>query len=195
MACDCENFACLQAHYNPCSEGVEIDITADYTGPWTADIEYNGTWSKISFGVVDGEKIVLPTAALNENYTHQARIYDESGNLVNDTCYHIESRALIDGGIYDVLPPNVADYLQEQIDDLNDRVTALELLENGIRFTMVSEADSYTNGIMENRDVISVDFNGGAYNTGYNKPFASNTIFFTDFAPVPAGTVITIHFA
>jgi hypothetical protein len=104
MSCNCTHIECFDVKYNPCSEGAQVNLTADESGNWIGNIEFNGMWSGFEFGVVDGEKIVIPTLLLNESYNHELKLYNTAGALVNDTCYYIKARAMGNNNIYPVIP-------------------------------------------------------------------------------------------
>lgn len=96
MSCHCETYSCLTALYDPCSEGAQLDIVATETGEWSAQIAFNGRWTIFSFDVTDGDKIIIPTSVLNENYVHEFRLYDTAGLLV--ACYHLNANAVAGAG-------------------------------------------------------------------------------------------------
>lgn len=103
MACECTSFECLEAIFNPCSEGVELAIEATETGTWSADLYFNGVPTQFSFGVTYGENIIIPTEFLNEYYTHEFRLYNGAGTLVG--CYHLKSRMVSNAGEFTPIPP------------------------------------------------------------------------------------------
>jgi hypothetical protein len=88
MSCDCETYTCLDAFYNPCSEGVELNVIPDYTGNMTGRVWFNGTIKSFGIEVTEGEKIIIPNI-LNESYTHDMRLYDEDGTLI--ACYKVKT--------------------------------------------------------------------------------------------------------
>lgn len=104
MSCVCTSYQCLEAYFNPCSDGVQVNVVANETGTWKATIFFNGTPTIFAFGVTSGQKIVLPTQFLNEDYTHDLRLYNSGGTLVN--CYHLESKATTNAGEFSPIPPS-----------------------------------------------------------------------------------------
>lgn len=103
MSCECTDFICLEVLYNPCSEGAELNIVATETATWSADIYFNGMPTEFSFGVTQDEKIIIPSALLNEYYTHEFRLYNGGGILLD--CYHLKSRASNNAGEFTPIPP------------------------------------------------------------------------------------------
>lgn len=104
MACECTSFECLEAIFNPCSEGAELAIEATETGTWSADIYFNGVPTQFSFGVTEGDNIVIPTEFLNEYYTHEFRLYNGAGTLLE--CYHLKARYSNNAGEFTPIPPS-----------------------------------------------------------------------------------------
>lgn len=103
--CNCPDYVCLETRYNPCSVGAQLNIVADETGTWIADIEFNGMWREFSFVVNAGDKIIIPTIFLNELYEHELKIYNSERILINDTCYIVKSFATTNSPSYE-LPTN-----------------------------------------------------------------------------------------
>ncbi len=104
MSCECEQYLCLEAFWGCNSEGVQLDIVANETGNWQGTILFNGMPTIFEFGVVSGDKIVIPTQFLNEYYTHEFRVYNSGGTLVN--CYELKSIQTLNAGSYDPIPPS-----------------------------------------------------------------------------------------
>jgi hypothetical protein len=103
MSCDCLEYICLDVIYNPCSEGAELAIEATETGTWSADLYFNGVPTQFSFGVTQGENIVIPTEFLNEYYTHEFRLYNGAGTLL--ACYQLKARYSNNAGEFTPIPP------------------------------------------------------------------------------------------
>lgn len=106
MACNCENIICLKAFVNPCSEGVELPLVSETTDNYDFHIEFNGVTRIFSVGVIDGDKIIVPTEFVNENYSHLMEIYNSDGDLVNDTCYNLITKISPDAGSFTPIPPS-----------------------------------------------------------------------------------------
>lgn len=106
MSCQCANIICAEVFYNPCSEGAQLPIVATETGDLSALIEFNSAWTDFSFGAVESEKLIIPSQFLNENYNHEFRLFDTSGDLVN--CYYLKSRGLNSAGDFTPIPPTEA---------------------------------------------------------------------------------------
>lgn len=92
MACNCDNYACLEPvrQYDNCREVVTVQLEAAATTTYTWEYEFNGRWFGGSIDVTAGQNIVLPWV-FNEHYRHTIKIYDENGDLFNDTCYTFDT--------------------------------------------------------------------------------------------------------
>lgn len=156
MACNCESYTCVEAIYNPCSEGVQLDIVADESGDWSADIYFNGVPTQFSFGVTNGEKIIIPVQFLNEYYTHEFRLYDTAQELVG--CYWLKALASNNAGSFDPIPPNIIDQILEDIAEINEE---LEEVLRSVEYTVTADdvADgSFTMPVVGQLQTISVDY-------------------------------------
>lgn len=102
MACECEEYSCLNGFYNPCSEGMELAVISSETGNWTGRVFFNGTSRSFSFGVTNGDNIVVPTELFNESSTQELRIYNSSDSLVG--CYQVTTVLDLESGDYPVNP-------------------------------------------------------------------------------------------
>ncbi len=105
MNCNCENITCIKAYVNPCSEGVELPLVAAATDNYSFQIEFNGVTRIFSVAVVEGDKIIIPTEFVNENYSHLMEIFNSDGDLVNDTCYTLVTKISPDAGSFTPIPP------------------------------------------------------------------------------------------
>lgn len=145
MSCNCTNIACLQVVFDPCSEGAQInEIIADETGNWTGEIEFAGAYTGFSFGVIDGEKIVIPAELLNENYVHDLKLFKVDGTLLNDTCYQFSARAVKNSGSFPVIPgEGVPDPIKIIIVDAGNSFTDERLVGKTVSH-IVSDDSSYT---------------------------------------------------
>lgn len=152
--CECETFECLNAFYNPCSDGVAVNVIATDSLVWSAQIEFNGVWTLFSFGVIEGEQIILPTAFLNEYYNHILKVYDANGVIVG--CYNLKSRAMGSAGQYSPIAP-----VELQSFDL-------EILE---------DTNTITDSRLLNTTLVLISMSGQSYNSAFwSKPFASDTL-------------------
>jgi hypothetical protein len=96
MACDCEEYLCLEAApaVVQCGDDITVLLAASATGTWLMSVEFNGRWRGTSIDVVSSELLELPNV-FNENYTHKIKFYTAAGALVNDTCYEFNSASVI----------------------------------------------------------------------------------------------------
>lgn len=104
MTCSCDSYECLEVIYNPCSEGAQLNIVANETGNWSADVYFNGMPTQIEFAVTTGDKIIIPVTVLNEYYTHEFRLYNTAGNLID--CYQLKALASKNAGEFTPVPPS-----------------------------------------------------------------------------------------
>ena len=104
MSCPtCSRTECIDLYANPCDTGIDTGIVLDTTGDYTVRIEFNGAFNQSVIQVVEGEPIILPNT-INLSYIHVMTIYDDDGNLVNDTCYHLNMHMSL--GMGNNLSPN-----------------------------------------------------------------------------------------
>lgn len=96
MACDCTTYECLNTviNLNQCRETIELVLEADETGSWIYSYEFNERWFGGSVDVVDGENIELPYT-FNEHYVHKIKFFKTDGNLLNDTCYTLDTSKIV----------------------------------------------------------------------------------------------------
>ncbi len=157
MSCNCTHIECFDVKYNSCSEGAKLSIVADETGNWIGNIEFNGMWTEFEFGVVADEKIVIPTAVLNENYNHELKLYDVLGDLVNDTCYYIKAKAMASSGSYPVIPATG------------------EVMS--IKITITEAGTSFTDARLAGKNAAYLVTDDQSYtSTKWDKPEGSNTL-------------------
>lgn len=102
MPCECLEYQCVEAYINPCSEGVELDIIAEYSGNMTGKVWFNGAVTSFGVTVEDGERIILPTSLFNENYAHEMRLYRD-GELIE--CYRVKTYLDEDAPEFSPTPP------------------------------------------------------------------------------------------
>lgn len=86
MACPCTSYTRILT--DPCQDPLILaEVIADATETWTAQIEFNGLLKcTVSMEVTDGQPVELPNV-LNEDYTHEMRIFRADNSLVG--CYWI----------------------------------------------------------------------------------------------------------
>ena len=136
--CGCNEYQCMRVFLNPCSEGVQLSINAGYTGDMTAIVSFNGVINQSVFGVVDGEAIVIPSALLNENYTHVLELYNEDNELVNDTCYTLDVRPSMNVAASSPLPPSGETFSHE--------------------FVIDNPTDTYTYAALDGKKLLTVSY-------------------------------------
>lgn len=85
MACGCVIFECLRVPFDPCNAGFEIDVVATETGNASIEVLFNENIKQFEVAITEGENIILPTSAFNENYTHEVEI-TQGGE---STCYKL----------------------------------------------------------------------------------------------------------
>lgn len=157
MACGCTATTCLSVKFNPCSEGAALPLYATYTGDMRGEIEFNGMWTEFSIGVIDTEAIVIPVSVLNEYYSHVLKLYDEDEELVGDTCYAVEARAMVGAGDFPVIPAG------EIIEVFDVEITA--------------DGDAFTDSRLADGTVMLLNTNAQAYNSPFfTKAFGSGTL-------------------
>lgn len=164
MACNCTNTDCLVVRYNPCSEGAELPLTAGYTGNMTGIVEFNGNYTDFTIGVESGEKIVIPANLLNGYYVHGLELYDNTGTLLNDTCYSLEARAVVSASNSTPIPPSGKDVVFNVV-VAEDGNTITDSRLNGETVMLLS-----TQGQSYNADFFSKPINSSTL-TGMNLPF------------------------
>lgn len=105
MACNCENNACLEVAPNilQCGEDIVTLVMSDYTGSVVMSYEFNGRWFGEQIEVVSGEFIEMPNV-FNESYTHLVKFYKNNTDIINDTCYSLDTSLLMGGGISPTSP-------------------------------------------------------------------------------------------
>lgn len=86
MSCPCESY--IRLVINTCAITLVLDeVIADATEVWTALIEFNGLLKcSVNLAVTAGQPVELPNI-LNEDYTHEMRIFRADNSLVG--CYWI----------------------------------------------------------------------------------------------------------
>lgn len=157
MACGCTTTTCMGLKFDPCSQGAALPVYATYTGDVRGEIEFNGLWTEFSVGVTDTEAIVIPTSVLNEYYVHTLKLYDEAGDLINDTCYAVNAKAMRGAGDFPVQPSGAV----------------IEVFD----VTIGADGSTFTDSRLEDGTVMLLNTNAQAYNSPFfTKPFSSTTL-------------------
>lgn len=96
MSCNCENNACLELAPNilQCGEDIVTLVMSDYTGSVVMSYEFNGRWFGEQIEVTSGEFIEMPNV-FNESYTHLVKFYKTNTDIINDTCYSLDTSLLM----------------------------------------------------------------------------------------------------
>lgn len=97
MCNDCVNTECVDLYVSPCDEGISTGIEIPATGEYTVMIEFNGTTKTLSLNGTEGETFILPNV-LMAPYIHLVRIYTDTMELLNDTCYKFNTQLAIGAG-------------------------------------------------------------------------------------------------
>lgn len=155
MACNgCESTECLTLKINPCSEGVSLGINATYTGNVSGDVFFNGIWRSFIVAVESGQPIIIPTSVLNSRYVHEAKLYNDAGELIG--CYELHTRTMRDAPIYAVPPANS---------------------DNVFNITVATAGNTITDSRFTNKTVMLLTTDAQSYNSAFFiKPFSSNTL-------------------
>lgn len=156
MICGCNTYICLQAVFNPCSEGVQLDVVSTETGDWSGVIYFNGMPTDFVFGVVEDQNIILPVSLFNEFYTHEMQLWNSAGTLVG--CYRVNARASMNAGTYAPIPP---DTLQQILDDIAEINEELESVLRSVIYTVTAQNvtdGTFTMPVSGNLETISADY-------------------------------------
>lgn len=96
MSCNCENNACLELAplILQCGGDIVTLVMSDFTGNVTMSYEFNGRWFGEILPVVSGEVIEIPNV-FNESYTHLVKFYKTDTDIINDTCYSLDTSLLM----------------------------------------------------------------------------------------------------
>lgn len=190
MSCGCEEYVCLQVVPQVgCIEEIQINLPATETGQWIMSLEFNGGWINKYIDVEEGVNILLPNY-FNENYSHTIKFYNTENELVNDTCYRLNTSKV--GGTGSIMPTPPAP----------ESITYYE-------YVVVAEPDGFDDAgrweieagvtITDNRligkGVSSIVISGGqSYNSGdYTKTTNSNTLTMTNGSGFGLTTIITAY--
>lgn len=170
MPCDCTTYTCLNTVINltDCPDEIELVFPATETGSWIFSYEFNGRWFGGSIDVVNTENVVLPWV-FNENYIHVIKFFDSEGDLLNDTCYKLDTSKIV--GNY-TAPATVTE-------------------ENIFNVTILADGVTFTSSKINSREVMIVDDGNQAYNnTGFT--VVGNTGTMTNGVTFTEGQIITL---
>lgn len=173
MPCDCTTYACLNTVINltDCPDEIELVFPATETGSWIFSYEFNGVWKGESIDVVDTENVVLPWV-FNENYIHVIKFFDSEGDLLNDTCYKLDTSKIV--GNY---------------------TTAATVTEENIFNVTVGAGSTFSSSKINGRPVMVVLDGNQSYNRqpdNFTQADGSNTVVMVNGVSWLAGTVITV---
>lgn len=182
MACDCTTYTCLDfvRQYTNCPEFLTVELEAAATATYTWEYEFNGRWFGGSIDVTNGENIVLPWV-FNESYIHVIKFYDATGDLLNNTCYKLDTNKI---------PNTYTTPSSEETNYLNVTLTADMLSTDGDGNQVVT-----ISGIA-GRTIVFVADGNQLYNAGsFSQPEGDNEFTMTNGASFYAGQIITLLFA
>lgn len=180
MACDCTTYECLGVvqSYDNCATTITLELESLDTGSYNWSYEFNGRWFGGNVEVTEGDNIILPWV-FNENYVHKIKFFRPSGELLNDTCYKLNTSEI--AGSF-ITPSSDAGSKY-----LNVELTADMLSDGGATVTIPSIAG---------KTLVSVLDGNQAYNFGsFNKAVGSDSFTMTNGTTFYVGQKITLEFA
>lgn len=190
MSCNCETYSCLNVAptVETCPDAFVVDLVATETGAWIMQYEFNGRWINKSIDVIENVPLSLPNV-FNELYKHTIRFYNTDGELVNDTCYTLNTSKVgvgsVSRGTSTSGDAKVYEYIVAETPDGYDSAGRLE----------ISAGDTIIdNRLIGKKPTSMVVMGGQSYNSGdYSKPLQSNTLTMntTGFG---IGTIITLYY-
>lgn len=175
--CNCTEYECLSiVQQYACADIVTLRLAAPTTGTYAWEYEFNGRWNGGYIDVTQGENIVLPYV-FNESYVHEIKFYYGDGELVNETCYKLDTSKI--AGSY----------------TNNDAPQ-----ENGINITVEDESGEGTTTVTDDsingRTILLVADGNQIYNSsGFTQSPGSNTFVMTNGAVFTDGQELTLIFA
>ena len=116
MDCGCTTYNCLDVvrEFTNCRSILTLYLQAGETATYSWEYEFNGLWRGGTIEVTTGDNIVLPYV-FNEYYIHLIKIYKANGDLLNDTCYKLDTTKL--PGNYTTATPEDNNTLEVTITD------------------------------------------------------------------------------
>lgn len=97
MSCDCENITCIKIYVSACDTGVNTGLAVPSNGNYTVRLKFNNAYKILVLALVANAIIVLPNI-VNGNYVHELQILNPDGTLLNDTCYSLIVKTVINKG-------------------------------------------------------------------------------------------------
>lgn len=188
MSCNCTEYSCLEVLANDCEE-ITVALTANETGDWVMLYEFNGGWKSVEFAVTNGERLLLP-AVFNESYTHLIKFYNGANELVNDTCYMLNTAEIPTT----VTAPSNDDDMARYYEYIVVSGTPSSELNNGRK--EINAGSSITDSRLAGRIAIAVSALSADYNSGdFSKLKQSSTLHMTNEVTFGLDTVIRIDLA
>lgn len=185
MACNCEEYSCLEVIASDC-EDLTVNLTADETGEWTMQYEFNGLWFKETIDVTNGERLTLP-AVFNEVYVHTVKFYNTDGELVNDTCYQLDMSI-----VPSYSPSQTSPVMPSYFEYIVVSGEPSDGLVNGRK--EIAEGNSITDPRLAGYTVTGVGALSQFYNSGdYTKVKSSSTLTMTNGVSFGDDTVIIVY--
>lgn len=97
MPCDCPAFECIELYVSACDTGIDTGIVAPADGVYHVRLKFNGAYTVWDFELEVDDTLILPNV-VNGNYVHELQVYNPDGALLNDTCYNLDVRTVINSG-------------------------------------------------------------------------------------------------
>lgn len=189
MSCNCETYSCLNVAptVETCPDAFVVDLVATETGAWIMQYEFNGRWINKSIDVIENVQLSLPNV-FNELYKHTIRFYNTDGELVNDTCYTLNTSKVGVGSVSretsDSNTSKVYKYIVVETPDGLDDLGRME----------VSAGSTIIDNRLIGKKLTTVTIGGQSYDElAYSKPLQSNTFTWNDII-MDLGAVVTGYF-
>jgi hypothetical protein len=103
MCNDCLSTTCIDLYVSPCDEGIDIGIPAPETGDYTIYLDFNGASKVLAIQGTEGDNFILPNVMIAPAI-YSIKIYNDTSELVNDTCYKAHTKLAL--GVGNNLNPN-----------------------------------------------------------------------------------------
>lgn len=97
MACACEDIQTNCIKLSPCDTGIDTGVTIPTSGVWDIFVSFPIGERYYSLSIFAGSNIILPNELLAP-YVHIMRVYDQDGQLLNDTCYALKTTLVMTTG-------------------------------------------------------------------------------------------------
>ncbi len=98
MACNCSGTIseCIKAFVSPCDLGITTNLIAPVDGNYLVLLE--GTNSAVRYIIEANEgDIIILANNIHNNYGYSLQIFKPDGELLNDTCYSLQTILTLDG--------------------------------------------------------------------------------------------------